>query len=524
MKNTANKVAAEKSGMGVQVARNSIFGAIQVVISITVLLFITHYVLNTIGVERYAVWALVGLITAYGMLSDFGLTKAMVYFIPKARIEGGIAKINVLVSTTMSFYLITVTIIMAIMIILRNVIVIYLFRVPESLIEESMFVVTGAILIFGISILSGVFNSVLFGYQRVDIASFILIGYSILDPLGFYIVLRMGYGLPGLIVSRLITTILMTAAIWIAASRIAPGLRYNPKLSNRYELRSIFKYGINTQVETVSWVLNNSITKLLLPILAGLSFVSYFDLAWRTNLKASVLFFGAMRSVTPAAAELFAIGDTHRLRRLYFRSLRYIFLFALPLFLVIAILSQSFVRIWLGEGYELVAITIMLLSFPAFIGLLSKSSIEILKGIGQVSQISVVSAGSVVANLLLSLILGRIYGYFGVVIGMACVSLISSFILIRICNIHIGASLIEIPRHLSVGAMMLALFLAILVFATINFATNMSDLFNLIIVGSSYVICYFAGIFGLRLFDDSDHSLIFKLMPNWVPIKRFFRV
>jgi len=48
----------------------------------------------------------VGLVTTYGMLSDFGMTKALVYFIPKAYVEGGIARINVLISTVMSIYLI----------------------------------------------------------------------------------------------------------------------------------------------------------------------------------------------------------------------------------------------------------------------------------------------------------------------------------------------------------------------------------------------------------------------------------
>jgi len=524
MKNTANKAAAEKRGMGVQVARNSVFGAIQAVISIIALFFITPYVLNTLGIESYAVWALVGLITAYGMLSDFGLTKALVYFIPKARIEGGIEKINVLVSTAMSFYLIAVSISMVILLLLRMVIVIYLFRVPEYLIDESIFVVTGAVLIFGITILSGVFNSVLYGYQRVDIASIILTAYSILDPIGIFIVLKLGYGLPGMIVSRLITTILMTLVIWIAAKKIAPGLKYNPKLGNRNDFKSIFTYGINTQVETVAWILSTSITKLLLPSLVGLSSVTYFHLAWRIRMRARTLFVGALSSVTPAAAQLFAVNDMQRLRRLYFRSLRYVFLFALPLYLLIAILSQSFVSIWLGEGYDLVAITIILLSIPGFFGLLYNSATEILKGIGKVRPIAIVSAGSVAGNLVISLVLGKLFGYFGVVIGSVIVTLFASYILIRICNIQLGASFIEISRHLSLGAILLALLLAIPVVVAINFTANMGDKFNLIVIGTGYVICYFAGIVGLRLLDNMDLSLINKLMPNWVPIKWFFRV
>jgi len=523
MKDTADNMSADKQGMGLLVARNSIFGVAQALVSIAVLFLVTQYILKTLGVERFAVWALVCLVTTYGMLSDFGMTKALVYFIPIARIEGGIAKINLMVSTAMSFYLITVTIVMAGLLILRNVIVIYVFKIPDSLYLESLFVVTGAILVFGISILSGVYNSVLFGYQRVDIASFILIGYSILDPLGSYIVLSLGYGLPGMMMSRLVVTILMTAALWTAAHLVAPGLKYNPKLSTRPAFVSIFKYGVNNQVASIAWLLDNSISKILLPALAGLSFVTYYHLAFRIRMRATVLFYGAMGSVTPAAAELYVNKNMERLRSLYFRSLRYLFLFALPLFVLMAVLSQPFVNVSLDDGFELVAMTIILMSFPAFIGLSTRSSNEILRGIGHVCPISVVSVGTVVSHFLVSLILGKIFGYFGVVMGMVFVSSISSFVLIRVCNKHIGVSLIEIPKPLSIGAILLALLLGILAFAAIKLTINMGDLLNLVVVGAGYVVCYLVGIFGLRLLDNMDISLIIKLMPNWMPIKRFFR-
>ena len=523
MKEISDPSSENETGMGLQVARNSIFGAVQALISIAALFFITPYILKEIGVERYAVWALLGLITMYGMLSDFGITKALVYFIPKGRVEEGMDRINVLISTAMTFYLVSVTIVMAIMFALRNVIVVYLFKVPDYIYQESMFVVTGAILVFGLSIISGVYNSVLFGYQRVDVASYILIVYSILDPLGSFVALKLGYGLPGLMASRLVATIFMTLAVWNTAKKIAPGLGYHPRLFDREAFRSVFIYGINHQVSSISWMLDNSITKLLLPSVAGLSYVTYYHLAWRTRMRATSLFYGAMGSLTPAASELFASEDTQRLRSLYFRSIRYIFIFALPLFVLIAVLSVPFVNVWLGDGFELVGITIILLVLPGLFGLIRRSANEMLRGIGQVRPITYISMLSVAMHLVFTFSLGKIFGYFGVVAATMSASLISSYILIRICNDNLGVRFKDIPRHLSLGALSLALLLGILGFGIMKFAPGLSDLLTLLLVGTGYLVGYLAGIFGLRLLDKMDISLINKLTPRWLPIKRFLK-
>jgi len=51
MKDTADNMSADKQGMGLLVARNSIFGAAQALVSIAVLFLVTPYKLKTLGVE-----------------------------------------------------------------------------------------------------------------------------------------------------------------------------------------------------------------------------------------------------------------------------------------------------------------------------------------------------------------------------------------------------------------------------------------------------------------------------------------
>ncbi len=72
--------------------------------SVLVGLFLTPYILRHIGLERYAIWSFVGVITGYFSLFDFGIGLSFVNYISEFFAKKEYEKINQILSTGFVFY------------------------------------------------------------------------------------------------------------------------------------------------------------------------------------------------------------------------------------------------------------------------------------------------------------------------------------------------------------------------------------------------------------------------------------
>ena len=64
-----------------KIVKNTIFNIVGRLCGILTVLFLTPYIINSIGVERYGIWAIAVAITGYFGLLDFGLGESFVKYI-----------------------------------------------------------------------------------------------------------------------------------------------------------------------------------------------------------------------------------------------------------------------------------------------------------------------------------------------------------------------------------------------------------------------------------------------------------
>ncbi|MGC9070864.1 MAG: lipopolysaccharide biosynthesis protein, partial [Elusimicrobiales bacterium] len=187
--NSTNQSLSQK------ICRNTFFNAIGRLWGILVALVLTPYIIRHIGVERYGIWALVGVITGYFGLLDFGVGTSFVKYIAEFYAKRDYEKINQVVNTGFVFYTVFAILIIVLGFLFINPLLSF-FKIPPQMLNEVRFVFLLGIIIFGVSNALSPFLAVQTGLQRMDITNKISIAVSIPTVLGTVFFLEKGYGLP----------------------------------------------------------------------------------------------------------------------------------------------------------------------------------------------------------------------------------------------------------------------------------------------------------------------------------------
>ncbi|MDP3786627.1 MAG: MATE family efflux transporter, partial [Candidatus Omnitrophota bacterium] len=118
-----------------KIVRNTIFNAVGRFWGILVALFLTPYIIHHIGIERFGILAIVGAITGYFGLFDFGIGTSFVKYIAEFYAKKEYKKINQVVNTGFIFYSVFAILIIILAFFIINPIL-TLFKIPAHLYDE----------------------------------------------------------------------------------------------------------------------------------------------------------------------------------------------------------------------------------------------------------------------------------------------------------------------------------------------------------------------------------------------------
>lgn len=399
-----------------KIIKNTVFNAAGRFWAILVGIFLTPYIIEHIGLERYGILTLVGATTGYFGLLDFGIGTSFVKYIAEFYANKDSRKINQVVVTGFMFYsALAAFLVVASFFVARPLAL--LLKTQPHLYSETVFVFSLGIIIFGLSNALSPFAALQSGLQRMDIANKVGVAMSVLNVIGTVFCLENNYGLAGLMIANAGILIISGACNIFIAYRILPGLSLGFRRFSGDIFRKMFKLGYKLQVSTISNLFHFQVDKVLLAYFLNVEFVGYYNVASLLASKVREFPLLLISAIFPAASELGAKTDKEGLGKLYFRSLKYVVLAGLPLSAAAIIFAKPFITLWLGQGYDKAIFTLQLLMVAYFVNMLSGPGFTILNGIGMPKYGMVSSGLAAFLNLVLSASLALMTGYYGVVFG-----------------------------------------------------------------------------------------------------------
>jgi O-antigen/teichoic acid export membrane protein len=344
-----------------KIIRNTFFNAIGRFWGILVAVFLTPYIVGRIGIERYGVWAIVGVFTSYFGLLDFGIRASFVKYIAEFFAKNDHNKINQVVSTGFFFYSFFAVLITALAFFLIPPLA-GLLGIPRHLYAESVFVLMAGIALFGVSNAFSPVIAVQGGLQRMDISNNLAIAVSIPNIIGTVVFLEKGFGLYGLMLNNAITLALSVAASVFIARRLLPDLRISAGFVDRGMMGKLFNYGYKMQISNLANVVSFQTDKLLITYFLGVGLVTFYQLATAMLQAVRQVCLLLVSSLTPAASEIEATGGKEALRRLYLRGSKYLIAASTPLTIFVLVSADALLRVWMGPGYEKAVPVVRILS------------------------------------------------------------------------------------------------------------------------------------------------------------------
>jgi O-antigen/teichoic acid export membrane protein len=408
------------------IAANSIGYGIALVVSFIQAPFLIHQ----LGDVRYGIWTLVGLITGYYGLLDFGTRGGVGYFVARARATGGDNELAEITSSAFWFLAATAVLVLAI-----GVLGLWLFPraidVPQALWPEARTALLIALLTMALSLPLDVFSAVVNGCRRGEIISLSETVTRVLTMACIFALLPRHTRLDLLAALNLGAKLVVWCIAYFTASRLESRWSLRWTRFRRGRLTEIVSYGLRTFVGNVAGTIVERLDTLVIAVAMGAKMVTFYVIG-----QALVTYLGqgvnsVTLALTPFFADLNAKADDERTRVLFFTGTRAASLTTGLIGGGLLAFCQPFLAHWVGSTYitgawtsrsDVVLVILLIAMTPRF---LLSAGHQYLFGTNQQGYLARVTAIEGVVNLSLSLLLVKPLGLFGVALGSAIPSLVS---------------------------------------------------------------------------------------------------
>jgi O-antigen/teichoic acid export membrane protein len=502
-----------------QVARNSGFSALGFLVVTGLVFIVTPYTLHRLGPAGFGIWALGGVMNAYAQLADFGISRALVKYIAEYDARKDSVKLNEVVNTGLILYVGLALGGGAILLPFRSVFIGPLFRIPTELQQEAWFVFTGLILIAMWTLVFSVFESLLNGLQRLDLTNTLATTMQIFSAVGVFIALESGFGLRGLVVKNAVIAGLTSVVYLYMMRRVLPGLHLDWRLFQPARARELLRFGSNIQIVNVVVLLLEPLNKILLSRFLSLNAVAYYEIGTNVVRQVVNLFHALIFAIYPTASGIHATQGHRAVAQMYVRSTRYMAILALPVFSLLILLAEPFIRAWIGPGYQPAAVTVQLLAMARFFSILGMPAYFIAQGIGQPRLSTLSSVYTGVSGLLLSIGMLLMFGYYGLVVGNAIALATGSLLMLLLFHRATRLSWRKLLESLSGRAIIANLVIAGLT-VLILMRFRPAQLSMLLLWSIVYLLLYSLGLFALGAFDAEERRMLQRLMPgSWANLQ-----
>lgn len=398
---------------------NSTWNLLRYAVSVLIMLGLTPIILHRIGVAQYGIWTLILAFSSTPMMLDFGFGFALNKFIPAHHARGETAGMNRAINVSLLiFCLIGVCTVAVLAALAPWVMKLFLKPAPGEL-SEVRLVYFLSLAVYWLNFMLAPLSSVLSGLQRFDLFAVVGISDNMLKGILVLLFFQAGWGLKGLAWAYFITAVLLIFMVLIMIRQVFP--EYRPALPGwtgiLEEAGRLFNFGSRIFITSLSGLLHLQLDKFLLGYFTDTTRVGYYHLGSAAARQVRAVPDHLIYPVYPLAAELASREETERLENLFKTTLKFTLMFIFPFFILVFIYSDLLVRLWLGEGFEKVALTLRYFLAAYFMNLLTAPGFHILNGMGRPETGMYSSILSLLLNLLLSPVLIWKFGFAGALWG-----------------------------------------------------------------------------------------------------------
>jgi O-antigen/teichoic acid export membrane protein len=412
-----------------RIAQNVLSNWTALAITTVVGFFLSPFVVHHLGNLGYGVWVIIGSLVSYMGLLDLGLRGAVTRFVSKGTAQDDHEESGRAVSGALWIRL-WISLAIIVTGLFLSFTIHHIFVIPQELQQAARLAILVTAVTVGINLWCGVFGGVLVALHRYDLTSGIQIAQTCFRAAGIVYVLRSGHGILALAIWDLCTSLLANSALIFFCFRIYPRLKIVFGRPDRATLSKLWSYSfyaflINVAIQVTYYTDNLVVGAFLSPSAVTLYAIGGLLIGYARQIVSSMT-----TTFTPLASTFEAEGNFENLRRLVIHGTRAALIVSLPIEIALFFRGHTFIRLWMGDEYAQASGNVMqILLLSVVFASANTTSGGIVYGMEKHKRIAFWAIGEAIANFVLSVILVRRIGIYGVAWGTTIPSVIIELLL-----------------------------------------------------------------------------------------------
>jgi O-antigen/teichoic acid export membrane protein len=397
------------------------------VLQIAVLMFLTPFVLRTLGGEQNGVWVAVVSMTGVLRLLVLGVPMASVKSISQAKGRGDLAGVNRAISTCLAITLAMGVVALGLGWLQREAFEHQYLdaALGKALSSEQRSAAELAFLLSALQVAAAFAMRLPYGileaYDDFPTRNVLMAGELLLRAGLTVVLLPLVPDLSTLAWILVGTMCVEFALAWLAVVRRHPGTRFSLASFDRGLVREVLSFSVFAMLLNVGTLLAFRLDALVIGHWLDAQAITQFDMGNKffEPLTSFVIGIGAV--VMPTASRLNASGRLVDLRPVLLKWTRISFSLVLAVGVFLVLLGPDFLALWVGEEFRGRAgdvLRILMISFALYLPVRGVA-LPILMGLGRPVQPTVALLAMGAVNVALSIALVEPYGLVGVALGTA---------------------------------------------------------------------------------------------------------
>jgi len=473
--------------------KNSLSSYVSTAVSLGLGLFMFRMLISTWSKEEFGFWTILWALFGMGFVLDFGIGMSVQKAVAEKMAKDDIAGMNRLLTTAFWGFAGVAVALFAVLFFMRPVFFHFFDTPPEYAKEFTLaYVYFSACLALIFPL--GLFNEMLQGLQRLDLANMIRTGIAITNFTVITICVSTGVPFSKVVLIAAVSSLVPSTLSAMFAFKLLPGLSLNPmKHFHPGSIREQLSFSISAYLIHMSNKLLMQIDRLVIGAFLGFASVTSYQAAAKIAEILRMFAYHLDEAVSPAAAHLRARGDKAGLRDLLLRTSRFNFLMVTPIYLLGVVYMEPVISVLtkmdsVPQEIWLIGQILLFSVYNTQISSTCASSIMIMTG--HEKPLVVIVVGQLVTNVGLSIALVLGFGTVGVAAAtLVCAAFFGWAIILPKILRTLGVGLWEyLTFHLKGAGPGFVAFGMVLALLVIAFPLHRGEIFSLIWRGSLVMI------------------------------------
>lgn len=407
----------------------SIWRVTHLICAVSISFMLMPFLINRLGNHTYGIWILVSAFSAYYGMVDLGLSTATQRYIAQAIGRNEPKSIDKILSTAIVSY----SVLAIIVLLLGGIgyfIIPYLFKWESNdlkLLQNCFVIMLGGLTIsFPLRSFTGMLGAAL----RQDISAKVDIFYVSAKAAGTVFVILMGKGIVYIAIVSVIVDIVYYVAITFIVRNVYLSLSVSLKNCSFSMSKKLFKYAFYSFINKVSEILKLRIDSVVISLFLVVSDVTIYSVAFRLFEYFNEIIVSAVGFSDSYFSRYDGAKQHAKMETVFMNFTKITTILSMFIGLSLLFYGKYFIFCWVGNSFSNSFTVLLFLVPPGILMAIQDPLRKIFFAKAKHHILSYVSMLEAIVNVVLSVFLIQFYGIFGVALGTAIPSLVTSLLII----------------------------------------------------------------------------------------------